>query len=72
MKNLLAKPRPVIWGLLVVTAACGTLANLPLVPQTTFGIVWRYIALSGFVLALIWGLALTIIDVMRSWRQTNG
>ena len=72
MKNLLAKPHPWIWGLLVVTAACGILANLPLIPQTTFGIVWRYIALSGFVLALVWGLALTIIDVMRSWRQTNG
>jgi hypothetical protein len=70
MKNLLAKPHPWIWGLLVVTAACGILANLPMVPETTFGIVWRYIALSGFVLALVCGLVLVIRDVMR--RHANG
>jgi hypothetical protein len=68
MKNLLAKPHPVIWGLLVVAAACGILANLPLVPQTPFGSVWRYIALSGFAVALVWSLAWTIIDVMRLQR----
>jgi hypothetical protein len=72
MKNLLSKPHPFIWGLLVLTAACGILANLPLVPQTPFGIVWRYVSLSGFALMLAWGIVWTVIDVLRRRRQANG
>ena len=71
MKNLLAKPHPVIWGLLAFAMACGIVAKVfdhHDGPHTTFGIIWGYVWVFAFVVMFVWGIVWMVIGVMRLRR----
>ena len=80
MKNwqqrlMIDKPHPVVWGGMAFVAACGLAAKLFDSyggPYTTFGIIWAYVSVIGFVVMFVWGLAWAISDVVRLRRQANG